>query len=83
MKKTKKAYETHLNASYADAYSLSEAIENFCYMTNKSRGKATTIKAIQTAHNNHELGTLLRKYDSIAFYAGFNMWRIPSSLEIK
>lgn len=61
--------EKKLNELYADAYSESQAIEQFIYLTNKSRGKHTTEKTIRNAYNNHELGTLLRKYDPTAFYS--------------
>ena len=64
---TAAAHEAKLNQTFADSYSESQAIDNFIYLTNKSRGKHTTVKAIRTAHNNQELGTLLRKYDPIAF----------------
>lgn len=74
MKKTKKAYEQHLNASYANAYSLGEALENFSYLSSK-KGLKTTSNRIQTAHNNHTLGSLLRKLDPIAFNTGFNDWK--------
>lgn len=82
MKKTKKVYEAHLNAAYADAYSLYEAIDNFEYMCNRSRSRATTTNAIHVAHTNHTLGTLLRKYDPIAFNVGFREWEKPTPLEI-
>jgi hypothetical protein len=74
MKRTKKNYETHLNALYADMYSESQAEDEFAYLTNKSRGKATNLKAINSACINHILGSLLRKFDPIAFNAGYNDW---------
>lgn len=75
MKQTKKAYEAYLNELYADMYANTEAIDNFLYLTNKTRGKHTTIKAIEVAHCNHMLGALLRKFDTIAFNVGFNDWK--------
>ena len=59
--------EKHLNAIYADSYSQSEALDNFIYLTNKARAKRTTEANIIKHFVNHELGTLLRKYDPIAF----------------
>jgi hypothetical protein len=69
MKKTitAAAHEKRLNQTFADNYSEAQAVDNFIYLTNSNRGKHTTVKAIRTAHNNQELGTLLRKYDPIAF----------------
>ena len=61
------AKEKHLNQLYADIFSEEQAVEQFEYMINKSRGKHTTISAIRVAHTNHELGSLLKKYDPIAF----------------
>lgn len=65
--KNLKAKEKHLNELYADCFSESEAIDNFIYLTNKSRSKHTTEKNILNSFINHELGTLLRKYDPTAF----------------
>ena len=65
---TQKAKEKHLNALYADIYSEQEAMDNFIYLTNKNRsGGHTTEKNIRTCFYNHTLGSLLRKYDPIAF----------------
>jgi len=75
MKQTKKAYEEYLNQLYTDIFSASSAEDEFGYLTNKSRGKATNIKTIADAHTNHSLGSLLRKFDPVAFNAGFNDWK--------
>lgn len=64
---TSKAHEAYLNGLYADVYSIEDAAEQFAYMANPSRGKHTTIAAIRSAAANSRLGTLLRKYDIIAF----------------
>jgi hypothetical protein len=74
MKKTKKAYEEHLNQLYAEYYSSEQAVDLFEYMTNKSRGAHTTPSNIVSCAENHTLGTLLRKYDPIAFNTGFSDW---------
>lgn len=64
---TAAAKEKYLNALYFDAYSEEQAVENFIYLTNKSRGKHTTERNIRNAHQRRELGTLLRRLDPIAF----------------
>ena len=63
--------EQELNQLYADAYSESEAIDTFEYLTDKNRGKHTTIATISRAYYNHELGTLLKRFDPVAFYTTF------------
>lgn len=75
MKQTKKHYEEYLNQLYSDIYSESAAEDNFIYLTNKNRGKVTNVKAITDAHANHMLGSLLRKFDPIAFNTGYSDWR--------
>ena len=74
MKKTRKQYEQYLNASYADSFSSSQAEDHFEYLASRSRVKRTNIKRINEAYQNHELGSLLRKFDPIAFNVGFNEW---------
>ena len=68
-KRTAAQHEAHLNALYADAYSESQAVNAFIYMTSKQRkvGNRTTVNNIRNCHANGKLGTLLRRYDSIAF----------------
>jgi hypothetical protein len=70
MKRTAKNYEAHLNELYADAFSASQAVDHFEYLNNGKIKHDTII----TAHNNHELGTLVRKYDPIGFNAGLSEW---------
>lgn len=65
--KTAKQKEEYLNALYFDIYSEEQAVESFIYLTNKSRGKATTENNIRNHYKRRELGTLLRKFDPIAF----------------
>jgi len=67
--KNNKQKEIHLNRMYADIFSEEEAVDNFIYLTNKSRNKRTTEKHIRNCFNNHELGTLLRRLDPQAFYS--------------
>jgi len=64
---TLKQKEAHLNALYKDAFSEDQAVDNFIYLTNKSRGKHTTEANIRNCAVNGTLGTLLRKLDPIAF----------------
>lgn len=75
MKRTKKAFEAHLNELYADAYSQQQALDNFIYLANNSRHKSTTSERINEAYANRTLGSLLRAYDPIAFNVAFNDWK--------
>lgn len=70
MRKTLAAYERHLNQLYADIYSPNEAVDSFCYLKDGKIKEST----ILTAHTNHTLGTLLRRWDPISFRLGFNDW---------
>lgn len=70
MKKTHKNFEAHLNELYADAFSESQAWDNFQHW---KKGKIKR-EEITTAVENHELGTLMRKYDPIAFHTAYNEW---------
>lgn len=75
MKRTKKAFEAHLNELYADAYSQQQALDNFIYLASPHRDKSTTYPRIIAAYNNHTLGSLLRTYDPTAFNVAFNDWK--------
>jgi len=70
VKNTKSAYEKYLNELYTDMYTESEAYDQFCYLKN---GKIKKSK-IYTAHANHKLGTLVRKYDPFSFNVYFKIW---------
>jgi hypothetical protein len=73
--KTKIAFENHLNDLYTDSLSEGQAIDQFIYLTNKSRnGEKTTENGIRRAHTNHTLGSMLRRCDPIAFEVAFNDW---------
>ena len=74
MKKTKIAFEYHLNELYSDSYSEEQAVDQFIYLTNKNRGSGTTEKNIRSAHANHSLGAMLRRHDPIAFNTAYNEW---------
>lgn len=76
IQKTKKEYEKFLNQMYADCYSEEQIVNALEYMTNKSRTTGTTtIKNIRSSHQNHIIGSLLRKYDPLAFEVGYNEWK--------
>jgi hypothetical protein len=63
-----KKTEEYLNQFYADAYSEEQTVDLLLYLTNKNRaGGHTTEKTIRHYHNNHMIGTLIKKYDSVAF----------------
>ena len=74
MKKTLKNYEIYLNEYHAEHYSTETLNDNFGYLTNKNRDKHVSGKGLLTAYYNKTLGTLLRKFDPIAFRVGFNEW---------
>ena len=67
-KKTKKAYEEHLNKTYEGCYNWDDVKDNFSHMTNEA--------ALHRHFTNGTLGTLSRQKDPIAFQSGFNTWRI-------
>lgn len=63
-----KKVEKHLNELYADCYSEEQTVDLLLYLTNKNRrGGHTTEKTIRHYHNNHMIGTLIKKYDTVAF----------------
>lgn len=43
-----------LNEMFTDSYSEGQLLDNFIYLTNKSRGKYCSEKAILKAHQNRE-----------------------------
>lgn len=60
--------EKYLNEFYSNNYSEEKAVDLLQYIAVKGRsGGNTTIKNIRNAYNNYTLGTLVRKYDKIAF----------------
>lgn len=61
-------HETKLNALYQDTIpDYVTAFEKFDYMTVRSRGKHTTRNNIIKHYNAGTLGTLLKRYDPMAF----------------
>ncbi len=68
MKQTAKSHEQKLNELYSDIIQdYHSAFEKFDYLLNKNRWKHTTRNNIISHYNKGKLGTLLRKYDPIAF----------------
>ncbi len=64
---TNKQLEQKLNEDFS-SLSYDEAMERFAYLGNKSRGEYAQPATIQRAYSASKLGTLLKKYDPIAFY---------------
>jgi hypothetical protein len=56
-----------LNEMFTDSYSEGQLVDNFIYLTNKSRGKYCSENAIRKAHLNREFAQLLRRLDPIAY----------------
>jgi hypothetical protein len=71
-KRTAAQHERHLNALYFDAYSQDQAVDQFIYLTSKNRTPRTTEANIRKQHAYRQLGTMLRKFDPIAFYTSLN-----------
>lgn len=67
MNTSKNNYEQYLNSLYSSCCSIDEAIENFCYLKNGAIKEAT----LRLAYLNQRIGTLIRRYDPIAFNVGF------------
>ena len=65
---TDKQLEEKLNESLS-SLSYDQAIANYSYLTIKTRTPRCTERTLKYAWRGNRLGTLLKKYDSIAFYA--------------
>lgn len=60
--------EKYLNQVYSDSFTEDQAVEQFIYLTNKSRaGGVTTENKIRKAYRDRTLGRLLRRLDFTAF----------------
>lgn len=59
--------EKHLNELYFSCFSEEQAVEQFVYLTNKSRKQRTTEAHIRKSYQNRELGSLLKRLDPIAY----------------
>jgi hypothetical protein len=69
----KKQFEKHLNESYADNYTEEQLYDDLVYLTVKGRtGGSISQNRLRLAIVNHCAGTILRKYDPIAFQCAYN-----------
>lgn len=74
--RTKKEYEAYLNQYYNSEVGREEAFEQLVYVTNPKRGKDhISEKALRKAVYNDKAGSILRKYDPIAFTIGYDVWQ--------
>jgi hypothetical protein len=62
-----KQKEQQLNQTLSECYTSDEALDRFIYLTSNRRKARTTEANILKCHRNHQLGTLLRRLDPIAF----------------
>lgn len=70
MKKNRKSYEHDLNISYTPSQVL-DMTEHCWAGSNKTKKQQNHAKKLA---NKGLYGTVLKKYDSIAFTVGFNEW---------
>jgi len=63
-----KSKESEINDLLSDCYSEDQIVEEFYYLTVKSRGKHTREEIIRKAYRARKMGSLLKKYDPISFY---------------
>lgn len=61
---TRAQYEQHLNALFAEAYSLDEILDRFSYLA----GPRTPAQE----YVNNRIGSLLRRSDPLAFSIAYN-----------
>lgn len=67
----KKEFEAYLNALYAEQ-DPERLFEEMIYLTSEQRKFRCTESTLRSAIYGGTMGTLLRKYDSIAFEVQFN-----------
>lgn len=73
MSKSKKAYEKYLNQFYS-GMAPSDVFDKFIYFTNRNRAISLSEKQLWNWIYKDKVGTLVRKYDSIAFNVGYRKW---------
>ena len=56
-----------LNEMFTDSFSENQLVDNYIYLTNKTRGKHCSENAIRKAHRNREFAQLLKRLDPIAY----------------
>lgn len=71
--KSKNAYEKYLNQFYSEMVS-SDVFDKFIYFTNRNRTISLSEKLLWNWIYKNKIGTLVHKYDSIAFNVGYNEW---------
>ena len=59
--------EQELNRIYSETFTEEQIIDNFIYLTNKSRGKHTTVSHLKKCYYTNKIGSLLKRLDPIAF----------------
>ena len=59
--------EQELNSTYSEEFTEEQVVEQFIYLTNKSRGNYTTENNIRKHYRNKTVGKLIKKYDPILF----------------
>ncbi len=69
-----KAHEKYLSDIYLDEYSIDDAMDRLIYLTSPNRGKDNYIteKSLKRSILGGRAGTVLRRYDPIAFYTSKN-----------
>lgn len=65
-------FEQHLNNSFSSNYHTYELLEKFIYLTSPQRHKPVRKSTILKHIAEGTVGSMLRKHDSIAFYAEYN-----------
>ena len=71
-KYTRIKHEKHLNELYKDMYSRDQAYDEFQYLCNKERMHFIMPWNLWNYIDRGTMGTLLRKYDPIAFNTSYN-----------
>lgn len=59
--------EIRLNEQLNDMYSESQAIDQFIYLTVVRIGGRTTMTGLRNYYRTRRLGTMLKKFDSLAY----------------
>lgn len=59
--------ENKIHEALTSIYTEDEVVDNFIYLTNKTRGSYTTEANIRKQYRQGCLGKLLKKYDPIYF----------------
>lgn len=68
--KSEEDYEEHLNEIYSE-----NDFDSLVYLTNGNRGEHVSEEELLSALYNGSAGSLLKRYDPIAFNTGYNDWK--------